>query len=116
MSIGSVLIGESPPVVITGSTQNLSTIRSGAGTIQSITMTTSTSGGVAPYTYAWTTVSGSTVTINTPTASSTSFTVTLSMNESKNTIVRCTVTDAFGTTGSCDVELFFLEISYNGYY
>lgn len=56
-------------------------------------------GGVAPYTYAWTKVEGDTLTVNSSTADTTTFSATgLLQGENLDATYRCTVTDSTGGT------------------
>jgi hypothetical protein len=67
------------------------------------------SGGVAPYTYAWTQETSSPYTwaIGSPTAASTTFTCnTLGPGTTAEESFRCTVTDARGSTASAIVTAF----------
>jgi hypothetical protein len=64
----------------------------GPQTTSSVTVTPS--GGVAPYTYAWTKVSGDTVTIDSPAAATTTFTGTPPENSTLSGTYKCTVTDS----------------------
>jgi len=57
-------------------------------------------GGVGPFTYAWTQVSGDTFTINDPTGSTTTFTALGSTGDEFTGVYRVTVTD----TGAGDAE------------
>jgi len=74
--------------------------KSGPGADQTTASTTVTvSGGVSPYTYAWTLVSGDTLTVNSPTAATTTFTKTgLPPFGGVEATYRCTVTDSTGGT------------------
>jgi len=67
--------------------------------------TTSASGGVGPYTYAWTAFdSGDGWTINTPTSASTGFTSPpVAPNDAVGGQFICTATDARGRTGTVTV-------------
>jgi hypothetical protein len=71
--------------------------------ITSSSVTVTPTGGTAAYTYAWTKVSGDTLTVNSPTSASTTFTA--SVTSSKTAIYRCTVTDSLATTATADVTI-----------
>ena len=80
----------------------------GAAASQTTSSTTvSVSGGVSPYTYSWAKVSGDTLTVNSPTAATTTFTASgLLEGDSRDATYRCTVTDStVGTplTATADV-------------
>lgn len=72
----------------------------GAGT-NSVSITRT--GGLPPYTYAWTRVSGSAFAADTPTVSSTTFSIQLANGASAAATFRCTVTSADGQVASADV-------------
>ena len=66
-------------------------------TTASVTVTPS--GGVSPYTYAWTLLTGATLTVNSPTAATTTFSKTgMISGDSFDATYRCTVTDSTGGT------------------
>lgn len=72
------------------------------GAVESASVTVSASGGVAPYTYAWTkksgTETGATQTASAPSSATTTFTATLATNQSSGATWICTVTDSTGGT------------------
>lgn len=74
-------------------------------TSESVTVTPT--GGVAPFTYAWTKLSGS-GSINSPTTATTTFNANVPDGDSLIGNYRCTATDAIGSfaTADCDVEFF----------
>jgi hypothetical protein len=82
-----------------------------AGTpITSAGATATPSGGTATYSYAWTKVSGDTVTINSPTSATTTFTAAVIAGHSKAATYRCTVTDSTAGTplvAYADIPLTF---------
>lgn len=65
-------------------------------TATTLPATATPSGGIAPYTYEWTQVSGPSWTIDSPTAATTTFSNALNPGETSNAIFACTVTDATG--------------------
>jgi hypothetical protein len=66
-------------------------------TTASVTVTPS--GGVSPYTYSWTLLTGDTLTVNSPTAATTTFSMTgMISGDSFDATYRCTVTDSTGGT------------------
>ena len=79
------------------------------GTTSSLTtgsVTVTPTGGTPAFTYAWTTLSGSGITINSTTAATTTFTATgLATAETRNIVARCTITDAAAVTKTIDVAV-----------
>ena len=61
--------------------------------------------GQAPFTYAWTKVSGTTLTVTDPTLSSTSFSAFVEIDENVSATYRCTVTDGQSNTAFDDVYI-----------
>lgn len=88
--------------------------RSTVGSTSSLTsdaVTATAAGGTAPYTYAWTKLSGGSVTITSPTAATTTFSATgMLTGESRTAYFNCTVTDtATDTVTSATVTVSFLR-------
>lgn len=75
----------------------------GTGTIWSNAATVTASGGTAPYTYAWSKVSGDTLTVESSTAASTRFGHSSATVGTWTGVYRCTVTDAASNTATVDV-------------
>jgi hypothetical protein len=77
------------------------------GTTSTLTTDTTTAtptGGVGPYTYAWTNVSGATLTVTASTSATTAFQATgLAVGEARDATYRCTVTDSTAATATADV-------------
>lgn len=73
----------------------------------SASVTVTASGGTPPYTYAWTRVSGaSTITANSATAATTTFSCTgLDPSEVNEAVFRCTVTDSAGSPNTATVDV-----------
>ncbi len=68
-------------------------------TVTSQVVTATASEGIAPYTYAWTRVGGSTAMVaTTPAAAATTFHATLSRNTVMTSVFQCTVTDNVAKT------------------
>lgn len=95
------------PLTVTVSPGYLYKSRTGTGSITSNVDTGSGAGGVAPYTYAWTYVSGDSYTINSPASAATTFTTAVSSGATKSGVYRCTVTDSASTTAHTDVTIDF---------
>lgn len=83
-------------------------ISSSASPMTTSSCTATPTGGLAPFTYSWTTLSQSGLTgftINSPSSASTTFTATVTAGDGHTGFanVRCTVTDALGTTAHADL-------------
>jgi hypothetical protein len=81
------------------------------------TATATPSGGLGPFTYAWTLVSNSGVTgpqIASPTTASTQFYGTPTDGSSGSCVFRCTVTDSLGSTATADITATFATIPLGG--
>ncbi|CAB4153242.1 Tip attachment protein J [uncultured Caudovirales phage] len=74
--------------------------KTGIATTQTTASTTATpTGGVSPYTYAWSLVSGDALTVNSPTAATTTFTATgMANGDTLTAVYKCTVTDSTSPT------------------
>ena len=73
--------------------------------VQSNPVTCATVGGAAPFTYAWTIIAGDTsISIGGATSATAIFFKAL-YNSLTTATARCIVTDAYGTTASCTVEV-----------
>lgn len=84
-----------------------------AGTLTTNTVTVTPSGGLAPYTYAWTRISGDTsTTCNSPSSASTNWSATVgAVNPDRNSTWRCRVTDSASQIFDVNVSV---SISYTG--
>jgi len=81
---------------------------SGFDSVQTGSSTATPSGGLGPYSYSWTKVSGTTMTLsgaNTATAGFTS--PTLSPGQIVEAVYRCTCTDSSGQTATADIGVTF---------
>lgn len=78
----------------------------GSVTTNSVTVTAA---GTGPLTYLWTRVSGDAITIDSPTAATTTFSGTVGAT-GKTALFKCTVTDANGS--SIDTETVFAQIEW----
>lgn len=78
-----------------------------------LTVTATVSGGIGPYTYAWTRISGdSAITATAPAASATAFTATVAAEETKEATFRVTATDtATGAVATADVDVRLHHVS-----
>lgn len=79
--------------------------------ITSSTATATPTGGTAPYTYAWTKVSGDTMTATNPTSASTAFRLGVGPGDVKTATYRCTVTDKNGLTAQDTVSITLTNTS-----
>lgn len=87
--------------------------RLGPGTVTTAPVTATPSGGLSPYTYAWTRVSGVGI-INSPTSATTTFSHTLSNGDDVEGIFRVTVTDGLSSTATANVLVQFVSIDISG--
>lgn len=87
-------------LAMTASASPTSLYKSGPTASQTTASVTVTpSGGVSPYTYSWTLLTGATLTVNSPTAATTTFSKTgMISGDSFDATYRCTVTDSTGGT------------------
>lgn len=85
--------------------------RTGAGLVTSDATSAVASGGVGPYSYAWSQVSGDPMTITAPTSSSTAFSAEVAAAEVLNAVMRVTASDASGATASDEVAVQLQSIS-----
>jgi len=88
-----------------------------AATLTTASTTVTPSGGTAPYTYAWTFVSGDSFTITSASAATTTFSATLNEDEFVSGIYRCTVTDSTGgtpLTATADVPVTITRLGGGG--
>lgn len=71
------------------------------------------SGGLAPYTYAWTMLTG-TATALSPTTALCRFSESgLAAEEMRTSTARCTVTDASGQTATADITIIITRVSFS---
>lgn len=104
--VGCMLLGAAqPPLSASISPPNL--YKFGSGTITSDPATCVAQGGSAPYTYAWTYVSGQSYTINSPSSATTTFSTIISTGVLKSGVYRCTVTDARSASVQVDITVDF---------
>ena len=89
----------------TVSPSSASKFQATAGTLTTGAVTVTPSGGTGPYTYAWAKVTGDTFTVNSPTGATTTFSVTLALDEDAAAQYRCTVTDSLAATFTVDVAV-----------
>ena len=87
--------------------------RFGTGAVTTDLVTVTPAGGVGPYTYGWTYVSGyAGLTTDNPTSASTTWTGTISvLGQDRSAVYRCTVTDSLAATTSITVGVSISELS-----
>ena len=95
-------------VVVTPSSVSASGDSNSPETMVTGAATASASGGTAPYTYSWAKVGGGTYTIDSPSASSTTFSKVSLAPGTFNYAARCTVTDSASGSGSDTVGITFV--------
>lgn len=107
--VWTLISGTVTPTPSTPNTSKLGT----TATVTSDAVSVAVTGGTAPYSYAWAKQSGGTITAGSPTAASTTFAgATMTVAEGARTaIFRCTVTDANGITGFCDVTVTLQRVA-----
>lgn len=115
MSLQSLLGGASTPMNVSLSTTDVYGYRSGSGTGVTNVTTATVSGGVAPYTYAWTYVSGdNTMSATVPTGVTTAFSASLSVNQEKDAVWQVVAIDNLGATSPpVQVNVTLIENSFN---
>ena len=95
-----VMTASASPTSVTGSGDGGSTQQ-----VYSDSTTVTPSGGTSPYTYAWSYVSGTTMTVTSGTSATTTFHKSLIVGASISAIYRCTVTDNASHTATADVSI-----------
>lgn len=83
-------------------------------TVTSEGTTASPTGGRAPFTYAWTQISGPSATITAPTMATTQFRATVNPFDTVSLSFRCTITDAVGQSASTEVTALLNNLGGGG--
>ena len=77
-----------------------------ASSLTTASVTGTPSGGTAPYTYSWAKQSGGSITVNSPTAATSTFVASgLASGENRTAVYRLTVTDALSATAYADLTV-----------
>ena len=102
-----------PPITLNVAPFSVSGTGDSNGTIQitSGIATATPTGGTAPYTYAWTKVSGDTMTVTNSTSASTAFRASVGPGDSRSATYRCTVTDKNGLSAQDTVSITLTNTS-----
>lgn len=87
--------------------------RYGPGSITTDPTTVGYTGGIGTVTFSWAKVSGDTFTVNSPTAGTTTFTVSVGAYATKSAVYRCTATDGSGAFDTADVSLYASDLNYD---
>lgn len=113
MTIAALAALGSPAIAlqVNASPTNAYSTASGGGTQVTNLITVSSLNGVAPFTYAWTLVSGVDIDIDSDDTASTTFSADVGFGETITGVARCTVTDSIGSTGFVDVGITMIDIS-----
>lgn len=92
---------------VTLDTYNLTATDStiGTHTITTSSVTATPAGGTSPYTYSWALLSGTALTVNSPSSASTTFSKSVSTGAEYYSTYRVTVTDAVAATATADVDV-----------
>lgn len=105
---GGSLVASISPSSLSGVGTNVVSTGDGGG---SSSCTVTPSGGTGPYSYAWTKVSGTTITVSSPAAATTGFSTTLIPGQLVTAVYRCTVTDSLLATATADVSITLFDNS-----
>jgi hypothetical protein len=106
--------GAARPLSASASPSSVSGSTASSGTATTNATTCTASGGLAPYTYAWSRVSGDTSTsANSATSAATTFSASVGpVNSSRVSVWKCTVTDALGH--AADSNTVSVDLEYTG--
>ena len=86
-------------------------VAGGYDSVQTASSTATPAGGLAPYSYSWSKVSGTTMTVSGATTATAGFlSPTLSVGETVTAVYRCTCTDSAAQTATKDINVTFAFI------
>jgi hypothetical protein len=108
---GAAELGTGNPLTVTTSLDQSTYVGSVSPQVTA-SVTITASGGVSPYSYAWTKVTGDTFTVTSASSASTTFSTSANnQSEGEQAIYRCTVTDDDGNKASIDVGVLAIYIA-----
>jgi len=114
MTIAKMITGQGGSLFLSVTPSSANGSTTGGGTCVSNPVTVSVSGGIGPYTYAWTKVSGDTMTLSDVDGATTTFSASVGINSSKSAVYRCTVTDNVSVSKTIDVSVSLFDITFEG--
>lgn len=100
-------------VNITPTTISGAVIGSGTQPVTTDAATATPTGGLGPFTYAWTVIAGAPITINNSTSASTTATKSVGPGDSETGTLQVTVTDAIGQTATDTIDAFFNNFNFS---
>jgi hypothetical protein len=101
----SIVVGTPPAVSLTASPATQTKHRLSSGSAVVVNATATGSGGIAPYSFAWTRISGSRTVIANATSATATFTAAVNLGENFTETMRVTMTDSIGTSAIKDVAV-----------
>jgi hypothetical protein len=102
-----------PPLTVSITPGGVAAQITGAGTAVTNTATAIPAGGVAPFSYSWSRISGASAFIASPGSSATTFVRELTANEFESTVFQCLVTDGTGATATATVTATFFSFTFD---
>lgn len=102
-----------PPLTLAASTSDAYGSRLGGGTVTTLPVSVTPTGGQAPYTYLWTRLSGF-GSVTSPALPETTFSQSVGNGDEVSGVFRCTATDNLGATATADVTATFASFDMSG--